>query len=251
MLFTIVFHDFYNRYGSLIHAETKKELLALNAGDKEKELLVEKITTPFFEFLPQMSQQRFIKTHIPFSLMPPSVMEQQSMVIYVARNPRDVAVSYYHLSRLYLTMDFHGSFADYWHYFENNLVRWCPYWTHIKEGWAHRNHPNVLFMFYEDLIKDLPGAIRNVAKFMDKTVNEDQVARLAEHLNIRNFKNNPSVNCEELKRIKLLKSGEQGFVRLGKTDGWSDEYSPELKERVLKWIEDNSKDLGFKFPVEY
>ena len=172
-------------------------------------------------------------------------------MVYVARNPRDVAVSFYHLNRLFLTQGYQGDFPKYWSYFERNLAPWCPYWAHIKEGWQHRNDPNVLFMFYEDMNRDLPSTIRKVATFLGKSYTDDQVTKLADHLHIKNFKNNPSVNCEELKRIKLLNSGEQGFVRSGKIDGWSHEYTPELKERVLKWIEENSKDLEFKFPVEF
>lgn len=234
-----------------MHEETKQELLQLNAGEPEKQELVEKISTPCYETLPHLQRRRFIKTHFPFSLMPPSVMEMGCKVVYVARNPRDVAVSFYHLNRLYRTQGYHGNFADYWNYFENNLAPWCPYWTHIKEGWAHRNHPNVLFMFYEDMNSDLTGTIRKVADFLGKSYSEEQVDKLADYLHIRNFKNNRAVNCEELKGIQLLKSGEQGFVRSGKSDGWSVEYTAELKERAKKWIEENSRDLEFKFPVNY
>lgn len=42
-------------------------------------------------------------------------------VIYVARNPKDVAVSFYHLNRLYRTQGYIGDFAKYWDYFERNL----------------------------------------------------------------------------------------------------------------------------------
>lgn len=28
---------------------------------------------------------------------------------------------------------------------------WTPYWEHIKEGLEFKEHPNVLFMFYEDI----------------------------------------------------------------------------------------------------
>lgn len=234
-----------------MHDETKKQLLKMNEGDAEKEDLIERMSVPGYEFFPQMQTRRFIKTHFPFSLLPPSVMEQQCKVIYVARNPRDVAVSFYHLNRLYLTQGYNGNFPDYWSYFERSLAPWCPYWTHIKEGWEHRNHPNVLFMFYEDMNQDLPATIRKVATFLGKSFTEEQVERLADHLHIRNFKKNPSVNCEELKGIKLLNSGEQGFVRSGKSDGWSNEYTPELKERAMKWIEENSKDLEFRFPIKY
>jgi hypothetical protein len=30
---------------------------------------------------------------------------------------------------------------------------WAPYWSHIIEGWDHRHHPNVLFLFYEEMNK--------------------------------------------------------------------------------------------------
>lgn len=234
-----------------MHDETKQQLLKMNEGNAEKQELVEAISVPAYEFLPQMQKQRFIKTHFPFSLLPPSLMEQQCKVIYVARNPRDVAVSFYHLNRLYLTQGYHGNFPDYWDYFEKKLAPWTPYWTHINEGWQNRHRSNVLFLFYEDMNKDLPGTIRKVATFLNKSFTEDQVTKLADYLHISNFKNNRAVNCEELKSIKLLNDGEQGFVRKGKSDGWSAEYTPELKERVLKWIQENEVKYEFKFPVNY
>lgn len=246
-----VFFNFFGRYAMFLHDDVKQVLLDLNADDPKKQELVERISVPCYETLPHMQQQRFIKTHFPFSLLPPSVMEQRSKVVYVARNPRDVIVSFYHLNRLYASQGYIGDFAKYWNYFERNLAPWCPYWTHINEGWTHRKQPNVLFMFYEDMNKDLPGTIRKVATFLNKSFTEEQVLKLADHLHITNFKKNPAVNCEELKRIKLLNSGEQSFVRSGSSDGWSAEYTPELKEKVLKWIEENTRGVEFKFPVQY
>ena len=31
----------------------------------------------------------------------------------------------------------------------------APYFTHVLEAWSQRNHPNMLFLFYEDLKKVL------------------------------------------------------------------------------------------------
>jgi len=42
-------------------------------------------------------------------------------VVYVARNPKDVAVSFYHLNRLIRTQGYVGDFPCYWDYFEKNL----------------------------------------------------------------------------------------------------------------------------------
>lgn len=55
--------------------------------------------------------------------MPPSVLEKKCKVIYVVRDPKDVAVSYYHLNRLFRTQGYVGDFERYWHYFQNGLSK--------------------------------------------------------------------------------------------------------------------------------
>lgn len=41
-------------------------------------------------------------------------------VIYIARNPKDVAVSYFHLHKFFRTLDFKGDFNQFWDFFEND-----------------------------------------------------------------------------------------------------------------------------------
>jgi len=41
----------------------------------------------------------------------------------MARNPKDVAVSWYHLNREIKTQEYIGDFATFWHYFQNNLSK--------------------------------------------------------------------------------------------------------------------------------
>uniref|UniRef100_A0A1L8E4R0 Putative sulfotransferase n=1 Tax=Nyssomyia neivai TaxID=330878 RepID=A0A1L8E4R0_9DIPT len=237
-------------FAMFFHPETKAELMKLNADSPENQAFVEEIAVPAYKFLPHINERRFIKTHFPFSLLPPSVLESGAKVIYVARNPRDVAVSFYHLNRLYRSQGYIGDFPTYWGYFERNLAPWMPYWSHIREGWEHRNNPNVLFMFYEDMNRDLAATIRRVSDFLGKSYTDAQIKRLQKYLSIEEFRNNDAVNCAELKEIQLLNNGEQGHVRRGKSDGWSEEYTPELKERVTKWILENSKKLPFEFPCD-
>ena len=33
----------------------------------------------------------------------------------------------------------------------NLSAAWSPYWEHLKEAWARKDHPNLLFLFYEEL----------------------------------------------------------------------------------------------------
>lgn len=104
-----------------MHDETKNMFLKEQEGNSENQKMLNMISVPGYEFIPDIIENRFIKTHLPFSLMPPSVMNERCKTVYVARNPKDVVVSYYHLSRLYRTTGFVDDFETFWNYFENDL----------------------------------------------------------------------------------------------------------------------------------
>ena len=45
--------------------------------------------------------------------------------------------------------------------------------------------------------KDLPAAIREVASFINKKLNESEIAALADYLDVKNMKKNPAVNHQD------------------------------------------------------
>lgn len=130
------------RFPLFVHDAVKAELLAENRHSPAAMEFIEYISRPGYETLGELprDRRRFIKTHFPFSLMPPSVLENKCkasdslnkkqshflhtipfQIIYVARNPKDVAVSYYHLNRLFRTQGYIGDFERYWRYFQQGL----------------------------------------------------------------------------------------------------------------------------------
>lgn len=42
------------------------------------------------------------------------------------------------------------------------LVVWTPYFASVLDAWGKRNHPNLLILFYEDMIKVYNEAIFSV-----------------------------------------------------------------------------------------
>lgn len=94
----------------------------------------------------------------------------------------------------------------------------------------------------------MPAAIRKIAKFLDKTLNAEQVARLADHLNIDNFRNNKSVNLSEFESFMF--PNEPPFVRKGKStlSGWPEEFTPELIKRFEALMEQKLKHSSLKLP---
>ncbi|KAL0842321.1 hypothetical protein ABMA28_014449 [Loxostege sticticalis] len=232
---------------SMTHnSETARSHLNVDNGTEKQTQMTKILSMCGFEVLQKASSPRYIKTHLPLSLLPPELLGT-AKVVYVARDPRDVAVSYYNHVRLMLTFGFQGDFKKFWHFFLNSLVSWTPYFSHVKEAWVMRNHPNVLFMFYEELCKDLPSSVRRVASFLDKPVTEEQVARLCDHLSFDNFKKNQAVNYENLRELGLLREG-YSFMRKGKAGGWRDYFDEELSAQAQRWIDDNLRGTDLRFP---
>lgn len=63
--------------------EVKRELLLENAGEPIKQEFIEVVSQQAYDFLPSVKEQRFIKTHFPFSMLPPSVMRNKAKVNYI------------------------------------------------------------------------------------------------------------------------------------------------------------------------
>ena len=71
----------------------------------------------------------------------------------MARNPKDALVSYFHHHKLFKIQEFSGDIEEFAECFMKNQVFYAPYFKHIMESWALRDHPNLLFLFYEDMKK--------------------------------------------------------------------------------------------------
>ncbi|KAJ8722507.1 hypothetical protein PYW07_003687 [Mythimna separata] len=203
-------------------------------------------STPATQLLADAPSPRFVKTHVPLTLLPPKILETVK-VVYVARDPRDVVVSCYHHARLLTATAYSGTFKEFWSLFHNSLFTMTPYFEHVKEAWDKRHDPNLLFLFYEELSKDLPTVIRRVADFLGKQLNDGQMAKLCDHLSFKNFKNNISVNYEDLREFGLM-ADDESFVRKGKAGDWRDYFDEEMTQQADQWIKDNLRDTDLRFP---
>lgn len=124
---------------------------------------------PFFEenagesprSLAALPAPRIFKTHVHVDALP-----SKGRIIYVARNPHDVCLSFYHhvLSVDNRLVPF-DSFCE-------SFVRGAPpgmswsWFSHVKSGLQHRNDPRVLFLTFEEIVADMPEAIRRIAGFL-------------------------------------------------------------------------------------
>ncbi|KAJ0180698.1 hypothetical protein K1T71_004102 [Dendrolimus kikuchii] len=207
--------------------------MADNKGAARK--FLSQIAIPIKETLQSMPDPRFIKTHLPMSLLPPNLLDK-SKIVYVARDPRDVVVSSYHHTVLLRKMfGFNSDFKQFWDTYRHDLFVITPFFENVKEAWALRHHPNMLFLFYEELAKDMP-------------LTDDNIRTLCDHLSFENFKNNNSVNLKDMRDIGMLADGET-FIRKGKVSSWRGYFEGEMIQELQSWIDENLQNTDLIFPT--
>ncbi|XP_042240704.1 sulfotransferase 1A3-like [Homarus americanus] len=97
----------------------------------------------FLQLAESQHPPRTIKTHLPLSLLSPDLLNT-AKVVYVARHPKDVVVSFYYHGRLFKTMDYVGSFDNLVQYFLDDDLVYGPYWRHVRRpGKASKPQPSL------------------------------------------------------------------------------------------------------------
>ncbi|CAH1389884.1 unnamed protein product [Nezara viridula] len=205
-------------------------------GGDDDDWVFQADTISYTEDLPS---PRYIKTHLPVSLLPEQIWTVKPKMIYVTRNPKDVAVSYYHHHRLW--NGYTGLYQLFMQAFIEDKLVYSPFWDHVIEYKKLENLPNLLINSFEEMKQDLPGVIRKTAAFLGKTLSSSEVDRLSEHLSFKSMKDNGAINGEEvIKEVKqrhgLDPSDPQlAFIRKGEIGSWKTEMTPDIAKQFDAW----------------
>ena len=102
--------------------------------------------------------------------------------------------------------------------------------------------------------RDLPGVVRRVATFLGRSVKEEQVAALAEHLSFSSMAANTAVNkAEVVAEWQRLHGGGTGgsFMRKGKVGDWREQLTPDQQTSMDQWAAQwlAGSDLQFTYTL--
>lgn len=177
-----------------------------------------------------LAERRLIKTHLPFEKTP---FHGEARYVYVARNPFDCAVSFYHHTRGFVHhYDFaDGTFDDFFECFIRGEVDFGDYFDHLVSWYAERCAPNVLLVTYERMQKDIEGVIAEVAEFVGEpaaSVARDPALVAA----IREEASFGRMSREQRRWSSARPAGMPEFVRKGIVGDWRDAFSPEQARRL-------------------
>lgn len=181
-----------------------------------------------------MASPRIIDTHIGWDLVPESVKEKECKILYIIRNPKDIAVSYYHHHKSLLCYDFEGTWSSYVDMFLEGKVDYGNWFDAVQEYWNEsKTNRNILVLFYEDMLEDLIGAVKSIAKFLGYTRSEKMYSDIAEMCTFKSMKNKKAALQSE-KTGSEFRSGKDTMWRKGKAGNWKETFTVAQNERFDK-----------------
>lgn len=193
---------------------------------------------------------RTLKSHFPFSMLNPSLLEN-SKVVYIARNPRDMIISLHHMYRLFEFASYTGTLEQFVDHFTNDEVVHGPFWRHVKEAWQMRHHPNLHFVFYEDLRSNTKFELKRINDFLGTNLTPQQLENVEHYTSFEemkkrdNFTNtdradNPNVNQ------KVAKT-DGGFFRKGQVGNWKEKLTPQMIEKIDQYTKKHLSEIPFRY----
>ncbi|XP_068102659.1 sulfotransferase 1C1-like [Hyperolius riggenbachi] len=209
--------------------------LIMLQGDVEKSMRAPcYVKVPFLDLNPKpmpsgvdaanaMPSPRVLKTHMPIKLVPPSFWEKNCKVIYVARNAKDILVSYYYFQKVNMGLPDPGTWDEYFSTFLAGAVAWGSWFDHVIDWWKAKEEHQILYVFYEDIIEDPKREIRKIAKFMEQEVSDEVLETIHHHTSFEVMKDNPMANFTTLPS-EVFDQSISKFMRKGKVGDWKNHF---------------------------
>ncbi|KAG5678600.1 hypothetical protein PVAND_008261 [Polypedilum vanderplanki] len=201
------------------------------------------------------SRPRHIKSHLPIFLLPHEMFDVNPKIIYIARNPLDVATSFFH--HYTHIVGYEGTREDFVEAFLSNQVIYAPFNEHVLDFWKIRTKPNVLFLFYEDMKRKMPNVVKETMTFLGKKFSNDQINKLCEHLSIKSMRANASCNNISLVEMAQKLNGKSSnnikfqFIRKGEIGTFKDEkFGEKISAKLDAFIKQPSliiNNFAYKF----
>ncbi|RWR73413.1 cytosolic sulfotransferase 12-like protein [Cinnamomum micranthum f. kanehirae] len=202
--------------------------------------------------LTNLPSPRLFSSHLPYELLPTSIIESNCRIIYLCRNPKDTFVSLWHFLNNLLPEDeppvpieeafelFHGGISPY-----------GPFWEHLLGYWkASLERPErVLFMKYEDFKEDPTFHCRRLAEFLGCPFStEEERQGLVEKIErFCSFKSLTSLEVNKSGKTGVLGKANKNFFRRGIVGDWKNHLTVEMSEKLDQLSRQKLEAFGLTF----
>uniref|UniRef100_G3MM44 Sulfotransferase domain-containing protein n=1 Tax=Amblyomma maculatum TaxID=34609 RepID=G3MM44_AMBMU len=224
--------------------------------------------TQFLEWTGGTSKEAAARNGPAVSHLPPAGLRPvaHAKYIYVARNPYDVAVSYYHFLKGLTPKEITDvSFERFLTLFTTGKLLYGDYLDHIVPWYERRNDSNVLFLTYEELKKNFKEQVLKIADFLGKehgeVLRQDETLfkKILDACSFESMRNivrvTPFQRAGQIAQMAQGTTGQQltpppmfpemhegsRFVRKGVVGDWKNYFTPQLIKIAKDWIAEKTR----------
>ena len=174
----------------------------------------------------RFSRPRILKSHEYFD-------HRYNKVIYIVRDPRDIAISYYYHCIKFRIIQQEIKIERFLNHFIEGEIDNFGSWEKNVGSWlgARKRDPGFLLLRYEDVINETEGALKKIAIHIELNASDESIARAVELSSFDRMKNLEKKQSNEWKPTK--KSNKHiSFVRKAQCGGWITELSKKESEKI-------------------
>ncbi|XP_034028611.1 cytosolic sulfotransferase 3-like [Thalassophryne amazonica] len=191
---------------------------------------------------------RLIKTHLPVQFVPKSFWEQKCRIVYMARNAKDSAVSYFHFGRMNRGQPEPGDWNAFLNSFVEGKVVFGSWYDHVNGWWEKKQtYSNLHYMFYEDMIEDFGREIDRLCSFLSLSPSAEEKEKVMMGTKFENMKQNKMANYST---IEIMDQTVSPFMRKGKVGDWKTHFTVAQNEMFDEDYKQKMKNPALEFHTE-
>uniref|UniRef100_A0A8D2Q5A0 Sulfotransferase n=2 Tax=Varanus komodoensis TaxID=61221 RepID=A0A8D2Q5A0_VARKO len=177
--------------------------------------------------LNRLSCKRIIPTHLDGNMLPPSFRLQQCKAVYIIRNPKDIAVSMFHYYKANPNLPTVDSWPNFLEMFLTGDVVYGSWFDHVL-SWEKLIHDkDTLFLFFEDMKRDLPTVVKKVSTFLGLNTSESRINDICKKSSFSEMKTNTEKeNHDPNHTVCALTSNRKLIFRKGAIGDWKNHFTP-------------------------
>lgn len=190
-------------------------------------------------YLEKLPRPRILKSH---EYLDPRYQQ----LIYIVRDPRDVAISYYHYLVKMRVIEDGDPFDAYVEKFVSGDLDSFGSWGDNVGGWvgARKDKEGFLLLRYEDMLENPVQELEKVVGFLQCSASETQIRRAVE---LSSFERMQELEKAAAGGWKPTRDSRQDkpFIRTGQMGGWRTQMSKQASDMIEQSWGDLMVNLGY------
>ncbi len=186
-----------------------------------------------------LPRPRYIKSHEAYR-------PDYRRVVFIVRDPRDVALSYFHFLKKSSRLPVESSLDGFLMTFLAGRIDPYGSWGENVGSWlgARRSTPGFIVLRYEDLLANAESELARVAEMLKLPADNGQLRRAVENSRSDRMRDLEKTQREQHKYLKTSRE-DIPFVRSAKSGQWKTELPQDVVARIETAWGPLMRELGY------